>query len=54
MEIIKSYEFKKAEVCKRCGRKLKNNQSRLLGYGPGCYKKMMNEKYKKFKGGGLF
>ena len=54
MEIIKSYEFKKEERCKKCGRKLKNNESQLLGYGPGCYKKIMKEKYKKFKERKLF
>ena len=43
MEIIKSYQFKKFERCKRCGRKLKNNESQLLGFGPGCYKRHMKE-----------
>lgn len=54
MEIVKSYEFKKSEACKRCGRKLKSNASRLLGYGPGCYKKMLKEEHKKIKSKGLF
>lgn len=43
MEIVKNYQFKKEDRCKRCGRKLKKNESQLLGYGPGCYKKHMKE-----------
>lgn len=54
MEIIKSYEFKKIERCKRCGRKLKNNESQLLGYGPGCYKKYIKEQMKREKFRRLF
>jgi len=27
------------KYCKRCGRELKSDQSKLLGYGPTCYKK---------------
>lgn len=34
---MSSKEFDK---CLRCGRKLKNPQHRLLGYGPNCYKKV--------------
>lgn len=54
MEIIKNYEFKKEERCKRCGRKLKSYESQLLGYGPGCYKKFIKEKSRKLKSRGLF
>ena len=54
MEIIKSYEFKKFERCKRCGRKLKSKDSQLLGYGPGCYKKYMKEQLKVIKYRRLF
>lgn len=28
------------KVCLRCGRKLKSEESRKLGYGAVCYKKM--------------
>lgn len=27
------------KYCKRCGRELKNDQSKMLGYGPTCFKK---------------
>ena len=30
-------------LCFRCGRKLKSEQSKLLGMGPTCYKKWQNE-----------
>ena len=30
--------------CKRCGRKLKSENSRNKGYGPDCFKKVMEEK----------
>lgn len=53
MEIVKNYQFKKFERCKRCGRKLKNNDSQLLGYGSGCYKKYIKES-KKMKSRRLF
>lgn len=26
--------------CKLCGRKLKSGQSKLLGYGPSCFRKV--------------
>lgn len=54
MEIVKNYQFKKIERCKRCGRKLKNNESQLLGYGPGCYKKYVKEENKRAKQRRLF
>ena len=38
----KEYEF-----CIRCGRKLKNPKSRLIGYGIVCEKKMLAETAKK-------
>lgn len=54
MEIVKTYQFKKEERCKRCGRKLKNNDSKLLGYGPSCYKKVVKEQLSTFKVRRLF
>lgn len=29
--------------CKRCHRVLKNNEAKLVGYGPSCYKKHLME-----------
>ena len=49
MEIVRSYQFKRFERCKRCGRKLRNNESQLLGFGPGCYKKHIKEQNKRIK-----
>lgn len=34
------------EYCLRCGRKLKNPEARILGYGLVCYKKMTDSKRK--------
>lgn len=31
-------------TCRRCGRRLKSEISREKGYGPDCFKKMMEEK----------
>lgn len=33
--------------CRRCGRKLKSEQSKVLGMGSCCYKKEVEHKYKK-------
>lgn len=33
--------------CLRCGRKLKNIDNRLIGYGPICYEKMRQEQLSK-------
>lgn len=30
-------------ICRRCGRKLKSDKSKTLGFGPTCYKKFMEE-----------
>lgn len=27
-------------ICMKCGRKLRNNDSKLSGYGPVCYRKL--------------
>ena len=35
------------EYCLRCGRKLKNPEARILGYGVICYKKLKNQRYHK-------
>lgn len=38
---------KKYSTCKRCGRKLKNEQAKQLGMGAICYRKYMSaNKYK--------
>lgn len=42
--LIKSYSYMFHERCLRCGRKLRSDQSKLLGYGPSCYKKSQKEK----------
>ena len=33
--------------CRRCGRKLISEESKVLGIGISCYKKEIREKYKK-------
>ena len=33
--------------CLRCGRKLKNSEHRLLGYGPVCYEKIKTQTIKR-------
>lgn len=35
------------EYCLRCGRKLKNADARVLGYGTICYKKLCTENNEK-------
>lgn len=37
---------KEYDYCLRCGRKLKNPKSRLIGYGIVCEKKMQSEQKK--------
>lgn len=32
------------EYCLRCGRRLKSQEARMLGYGTVCYKKMQSQK----------
>jgi len=34
------------KYCLRCGRKLKSDKSRLLGFGEVCYKKQKTDKRK--------
>ena len=47
--VLKMEESKKSSqkdlhpLCFRCGRKLKTEQSRLLGMGPTCYQKWQTE-----------
>lgn len=36
-------ENKEYEFCLRCGRKLKNPKTRLIGLGPTCHKKVLQE-----------
>ena len=38
---------KEHEYCLRCGRKLKNPNARLIGYGSVCQKKMKHGETKK-------
>ena len=37
---------KSSKVCFRCGRILKSEESMVLGFGPTCYKKWVEEKPK--------
>lgn len=39
-------------VCKRCGRKLKTDEARELGFGPVCLLKAKTEKRNPLFGGG--
>lgn len=36
-------ELKPKNICRRCGRKLINEQSKAIGFGHICYKKYMEE-----------
>lgn len=53
MKIVKKYEYEKTERCIKCNRLLKTEESKALGYGPSCYKKILLEK-KRFKKRRLF
>lgn len=39
----------KHQFCLRCGRKLKKEEAKKLGYGPTCWKKLEEERNKKHK-----
>lgn len=56
MKIVKKYEYLKIERCQRCGRRLKTEESKAIGFGPSCYKKHIKEgkEYKKYKRRRLF
>ena len=56
MKIVKKYEDLKIERCQRCGRRLKTEESKTIGFGPSCYKKHIKEggEYKKYKRRRLF
>lgn len=41
--ILKPETVRKSNICRRCGRKLKNPESIELGFGNTCYKKFMAE-----------
>ena len=41
--ILKLGMERKSNICRRCGRKLKNPESIELGFGNTCYKKFMAE-----------
>lgn len=41
--ILKPEIIRKSNLCRRCGRKLKNPKSIELGFGNICYKKFMAE-----------
>ena len=43
IDIIKPESIRKSNICRRCGRKLKNPESIELGFGNTCYKKFMAE-----------
>nr|DAK95784.1 MAG TPA: hypothetical protein [Caudoviricetes sp.] len=43
MKIKKIYQVETYERCKRCNRILKSADSKIVGYGKSCYKKMMIE-----------
>ena len=45
-KIKKEYKYEAEERCIKCGRRLKTPQSKVLGYGPLCYKKLMMERSK--------
>jgi len=34
------------KTCRRCGRKLKSRESRLVGFGPVCYRKYLESQRK--------
>ena len=38
---------KEFSCCRRCGKKLKKLEYRLIGYGPICYKKIKNSNSKR-------
>lgn len=42
-DILKPEIVRKSNICRRCGRKLKNPESIELGFGHTCYKKFMAE-----------
>lgn len=41
--ILKLEIIRKSNICRRCGKKLKNPESIELGFGHACYKKFMAE-----------
>ena len=41
--ILKPESIRKSNICRRCGRKLKNPKSIELGFGNTCYKKFTAE-----------
>lgn len=41
--MLKPEIVRKSNLCRRCGRKLKNPESIELGFGSTCYKKFMAE-----------
>lgn len=36
-----------SSICRRCGRQLKDDASKQRGFGPECWKKVMNENRKR-------
>ena len=45
-KIRKEYKYESEERCIKCGRRLKTPQSKVLGYGQLCYKRLMQERSK--------
>lgn len=46
---MKTTEKKEYEFCLRCGRKLKSQETRMIGFGKICEKKMKTNKEKMMK-----
>lgn len=44
VEIMVEVIINGKDICKRCHRKLKDDKSKELGFGPVCYKKYLNRK----------
>ena len=50
MKIKKVYQVETHERCLRCNRILKSPESKIIGYGKSCYKKVMAESVFNMKG----
>lgn len=40
-------KISETHICRRCGRKLKNEQAKKIGMGACCHKKWLNEQTRK-------
>lgn len=43
MVVIMVENIEEFDLCKRCHRKLRDDQSKKLGFGPVCYKKYLQK-----------